>query len=140
MKYTKKEIEEALENVDENILHLNTKKNKSIKNDILQKLLLKGQELKEYHKKLKLYKFVDEIPDFTFGRHIRWFNLNNKELYLTNGGCICDIQVLEDGINIVVKNYKKRFFNISMNDCIIFQKLTDDEILLMSVLDYIEKN
>lgn len=140
MKYKKEDIQHAIENVDEDVFNLNNKKNKSIKNDILQKLHIPSRLLKEYHKKLKEYKFVDEIPDITLGRHIRWFNLNNRELTLTNGGCVCDIDVSDVGINIIIKNYRNRFFRISMNHCIIFQKLSYDEIVFMSILDYIEKN
>jgi len=56
----------ALDN-DENekMLHLTSEKIMSQKNDILQKMQIKGQELKNYHKKLKNYRLVETIDDIT---------------------------------------------------------------------------
>ena len=57
-------ILKALENEDnENILQLDHEKISKMKNDILQKLGLSRDKLKQYHKSLKNYRFIDELPD-----------------------------------------------------------------------------
>lgn len=96
---------------------------------------------KEYQKiinNLKHYQFVDELPDMKYGSYIRWINLTNVEnIKLTNGGIVYEIKVGEKGIIIVCKNNMNRFFQLNMNEALIFRKLTNQELILLSALDYI---
>ena len=131
----------ALDNeTNESIMDLTTSKIKTIKNNILQKLQLNREELKKLHTKLKYYKYVDELHDIQYGAYIRWVPLKNPEkIYLTNGGLICDIKILDEGVHIICKNNMNRFFQIKLDENLIFQKLTDQERTILSVLDHLEK-
>lgn len=123
-----------------NLLHLSSSKIKSLKNNILQKLYLTREELLNYHKVLKDYKYVDELDEINIGSYIRWFNLKKMDnIKLTNGGIIVDIQPGIDDITIVCKNNINKFFSLSLNKCIIFQKLNYQEQLLIKIVDYIQK-
>ena len=115
----------ALENENNaSIIELTSSQIKSTKNDILQKLNLSREELKELHKKLKNYRYVDDIKDINYGCYIRWINLlDPSNLKLTNGGIICDILVLEEGIHVVCKNNRNMLFQLIMDECLIFQKI-----------------
>ena len=128
----------ALDN-DDNIglLKLDFRKMKTIKNDILQKLQPSKEELKKLHKQLDEYRYVDELPDIKYGAYIRWISLRKPNIKLTNGGIICDILVKDDGIHIVCRNNMHRFFQIRMSECIIFQKLSDQAKVLLSVMGYL---
>jgi hypothetical protein len=122
------------------IENLSTMKIKTIKNDCLQQLQLPRDKLKELHAKLKEYRFVDDLTNIQYGRYIRWINLKNPEnLYLTTGGVIIDIQLLEDGIYVLCKNFRNKRMKIKIDECFIFQKLTDQEKMILSALDYLEK-
>jgi len=122
------------------IENLSTRKIKTIKNDCLQQLQLPRDKLKELHAKLKEYRFVDDLTNIQYGRYIRWINLKNPEnLYLTTGGVIIDIQLLEDGIYVLCKNFRNNRMKIKIDECFIFQKLTDQEKMILSALDYLEK-
>jgi hypothetical protein len=122
------------------IENLSTRKIKAIKNDYLQKLQLSREKLKEYHNKLKEYRFVDDLTNIQYGRYIRWISLKNPEkLCLTTGGVIIDIQLLEDGIYILCKNFRNKRMKIKIDECFIFQKLTDQEKTIIAALDYLEK-
>ena len=122
------------------IENLSTRKIKAIKNDCLQQLQLPRDILKELHKKLKEYRFVDDLTNIQYGRYIRWINLKNPEnLSLTTGGVIIDIQLLEDCIYVLCKNFRNKRFKIKIDECFIFQKLTDQEKMILSALDYLEK-
>ena len=122
------------------IENLSTRKIKAIKNDYLQQLQLSRDELKDYHKKLKEYRFVDDLTNIQYGRYIRWISLKNPEkLCLTTGGVIIDIQLLEDGIYILCKNFRNKRMKIKIDECFIFQKLTDQEKTIIAALDYLEK-
>ena len=122
------------------IENLSTRKIKSLKNDYLQQLQLSRDDLKNYHSKLKEYRFVDDLTNIQYGRYIRWISLKNPEkLCLTTGGVIIDIQLLEDGIYILCKNFRNKRMKIKIDECFIFQKLTDQEKTIISALDYLEK-
>ena len=134
---------EALED-DENkcLLNLTTSKIKSIKNNVLQQLSLDREDLIILHDKLQEYRYVDEIPDVKYGCYIRWIRLKNPdEIKLTNGGVVIDVSVMNDDIYLTCKNNRNRMFKLKMSENIIFQKLTEQEKILLSVLDYVnDKN
>jgi hypothetical protein len=122
------------------IENMTTQKIKTIKNDCLQQLQLSRDKLKDFHLKLKHYRFVDDLTNIQYGRYIRWINLKNHEnLCLTNGGVIIEIQLQEDGIYVLCKNFMNKRFKIKIDECFIFQKLTDQEKTILSALDYLEK-
>lgn len=130
---------QALED-DENkcLLNLTTSKIKSIKNNVLQQLSLDREDLIILHDKLQEYRYVDEIPDVKYGCYIRWIRLKNPdEIKLTNGGVIIDVSVMNDDIYLTCKNNRNRMFKLKMSENIIFQKLTEQEKILLSVLDYV---
>ncbi len=122
------------------LIHYTNKKIKAIKNDYLQKLQLSREELKDYHDKLKNYRYVDDLSDILYGRYIRWVNLKNPDnLKLTKGGIIIEIKILENGIHVVCKNARNQRFQIKIDECLIFQKLTQQEQILLSALDYLQE-
>lgn len=131
----------ALDNEDnESIINLTTRKIQKTKNDMLQQLQLPRQDLKTLHKKLKYYRYVDELPDLNYGCYIRWIPLKDPEhIRLTNGGIICEIKILKNGIHVVCKNNMHRLMQLKFDECFIFQKLTDQERVLLNVMDHLEK-
>ena len=99
------DIYDALDNDEnESIMKLTSSKIKQYKNDILQKLQLKGKDLKEIHKKLKEYRYCENLDDIQFGAYIRWISLKNPDnIKLTNGGIICDIKSHDDHAIFLLK-------------------------------------
>lgn len=136
-----RELENIIKDIDENKLEdLTSSKIKEYKNNILQKMGLEGSMVKKYHKILKDYKYVDEIDELIIGRYIRWFNLNdldNHKLY--NGLILTNIEYKNQTIVLICKNFRNQFFNIKMNESLIFQKMTYKEQLLIQILDQIEE-
>ena len=124
----------SLDNENNNsIANLTSQKIKSIKNDSLQQLQLPRETLKMYHIKLKEYRYVDDLTDIKDGRYIRWINLTDPtKIYLTTGGIIIDIKICEGGI-------RNRKFQIKIDECLIFQKLSDQEKIILSALDHLCK-
>ena len=55
------------------------------------------------------------------------------------GGIVCDIQVTDNGINIKCKNIYNRFYQFKMDECLVFQKLTAQENVLISALNHLSK-
>lgn len=119
------------------LMDLDTAKIHKIKNDMLQKLQLPREKLKKMNKQLKQYRFIDEIPDIKYGAYVRWIRLTDPQLKLTKGGLICDIKIVKDDVLIVCRNTTGRFFQFKLNECLAFQKITDQEQVLLSALDYL---
>ena len=53
------------------------------------------------------------------------------------GGVLCEIKV-EDNINLVFKNFMNRYFQINMEENLLFQKLSDQERVILYALDHLE--
>ena len=131
----------ALDNDNnEGIVDLNMATIAKNKNDISQKLRLPRNELVALQKKLKLYRYIDDLKDIRFGGYIRWISLKNPEIIkLTNGGIVCDIKEINDDIHIKCKNRMNMIFQTKLSEGIIFQKLNDQEQVILNALKYLEK-
>ena len=131
----------ALENENnESLLDLNKEKISTMKNDILQKLNIKNDKLKLFHKKLKLYRYVDNVEDINYGSFIRWISLKTpNDIKLTNGGIVCDMKKKDESIYIICKNSLNRFFTLTLEENIIFQKLSNQEEVILSAMNYLNK-
>ena len=138
---TKNQIIKALDNNDnKSLLELDNSKIKTIKNDVLQQLPLNRDELKSMHSKLKQYRYVDDLKDIKFGSYIRWINLEkDTNIKLTNGGIIIHAKLVNNGVHLVIKTNLNRLFEIKMDSCLIFQKINDQESIILSVMDYLNK-
>ena len=132
-------LEKAFNN-EENapLLDLTYNKIDNMKKDMLKKINLDKKTSNNFLKKLKDYRYIDELPDIKYGAYIRWISLKNPEIIkLTNGGIIMEIKIETDGIIIVCKNNLNRFFQLNMNENLIFQKINQEEMVLLSALDYL---
>ena len=131
---------------------LDYKKINQAKNDILQQLQLSRDSLKTMHKQLKAYRYIDSMEEVRYGSYIRWIKLNNPEdIKLTNGGIVVDIKVFKyedieddednniDEVHLVCRNRMNRLFQIKLNENIVFQKLNDQEQVLLSAMEYLNK-
>lgn len=131
----------ALENVENSsIMELNSSKIKTLKNNILQNLQLDRETLKSYHKKLKKYRYCSDLSDLQFGNYIRWISLKNPEnIKLTNGAFFTDYIFNNGSVKITCKNARNQIFHVKFDEIIIFQKLNNQEDVILSVLDYLKK-
>jgi hypothetical protein len=129
----------ALENeTNSSIMNLTSAKIKEHKNNILQKLQLGKSDLKKMHKKLSEYRYCTDMSDLQYGYYIRWVPLKDPEnLYLTNGGIMCDMKIVNNQIQIFCKNFRNRFFQFKFDEAVIFQKISSQEKVILSVLDYL---
>ena len=134
-------LKKALDNEkNEVILKLDTEKVMKAKNDILEQLNFTKKDLKLIQKKLKNYRFIDDIKELHYGSYIRWISLKTPDnIRLTNGGIVCDMKEVNDDIRIVCKNNMNRLFQLKMSENIIFQKVSDQERILLHVMDYLHK-
>ena len=133
------ELLSALDNDEHNnLLNTSFEKIAKDKNDILQQLRFAKDKLKIYHTKLKDYRYIDELNDLKYGQYVRWINIKNPEnLKLTNGGIFLEVKLLDTGTHMIIKNNMNRIFQINMDQCVIFQKLSDQERIILLALKYL---
>lgn len=80
---------------------------------------------------LTKYKIVHEIDKLRYGSYIRWINKFDQKLY--KGMIVCDIVIGDDGINIKGKTFTNQFLTIKIDDCIIFQKMSKQEVIIQKI-------
>jgi hypothetical protein len=125
---------------NENLLDFTTRKIKLMNENILKELQLPKQIFQDYLNKLENYKYVDEINDLKYGSFIRWIPINDpNNLVLKKGALVCEIKIRDTGIFISCKTFPNKYFQIKMDECLIFQLLSEEERVLLSALDHISK-
>jgi len=127
---------------NESLFNFTIEKIREMTLKILKELHLPKKETLDFFNKLRDYKYVDEMNDLKYGTFVRWIPIENPEnIYLTKGAIFCEMKIVDDGVFCVCKNFgfPARHFQISMDKNLIFQKLTEQEMVLLSALSYISK-
>ena len=127
---------------NEDLLNFTTEKIREMTLQILGELHLTKEETMKLFKKLENYKYVDEMNDLKHGSFIRWIPIEEpNNIYLTQGAIFCEMKITENGVFCVCKNhgFNIKHFQISMDKNLIFQKLTEQEQVLLSALDHLAK-
>ena len=110
--------------------------------NILKELHLPRKETLELLDKIKDYKYVDEMNELKYGTHIRWIPIEDpNNIKLKTGAIFCEMKIKEEGVYCICKNYgcNFRYFQLSFDKNLIFQKLTNQEMVLLSALDHLSK-
>ena len=131
----------ALDNESNNsIMKLSFDKIKEYKEKILSDMMLSKSLKTNILKKIKNFRYCGEMPELSEGRYIRWISLNKPDnIKLTRGAYILDIEILPKGIYILCKGVVGNIFRIKFDECIIFQKITNQEFILLNVLKHLDK-
>jgi len=127
---------------NETLLNFTTKSIREMTLKILKELQLSKKETIDIWNKLKDYKYVDEMNDLKYGTFIRWIPIEDPDnIYLTKGALFCEMKIMDNGVFCVCKSfgYSARHFQIAMDKNLIFQKLTEQELILLSALDHLSK-
>lgn len=124
---------------NESILNMTSSKIKNNKKFIFDELPINIKYRNELKKKLKNYRYIDEIDELHIGTYIRWIKVKDteNELKLTNGGILLDV-LFENNIYLQLKNNLNKIFKINFNENLIFQKLTNQEIIILYAIDNID--
>ena len=127
---------------NDTLFNFTTDKIREMTLNILKELELPKKETIDIYNKLKDYKYVDEMNDLKYGTYVRWIPIEDPtNIHLTKGALFCEMKITDDGVFCICKNYgySKRHFRIAMDKNLIFQKLTEQELVLLSALDHLSK-
>ena len=148
----KMNIEDVLHSFDNDrnlsISKLTYDKINNMKYNMLERLGMNDNELESMLHKLADYRYVEELQDIQHGAFIRYIPLtskskngdNNSDIILKNGGFICDIKILGSGVHLLCRNHFRKIFQLKLDEVLIFQKLSNQEEIILSVFDYLSKN
>jgi hypothetical protein len=143
MSFDEEYLLKALDNdSNQSIMELTRPQIKTTKNNILQNLQLSREDLKTMHTKLANYRYIDNINDLNYGSYVRWINIKNikntDDIYLNTGAFVNEIKVEDDNIivNCHFKYIKKKF---KFDECLVFQKLSDQEQVILDVMAHLKK-
>jgi hypothetical protein len=105
---------------------------------ILKELPITKEKVFEYSDKLKNYIYIDELDDLRSGTYVRWIMIPNEEnniIELKPPVLYCNTKITDKGLVIVCKNFRNMFFQIKLDECILFRKITDQENILLNAMD-----
>ena len=123
---------------NESLMGLTTQKINELNLKVINELQLSKKEALNILRKLNGYKYADEMDDLKYGTYIRWIKLDNPDdLSLTQGAIFTDIKITDQGVNLICKNfgYGNKRFTIKMDECLIFQKFTNEEKIMMEMIE-----
>jgi hypothetical protein len=128
---------------NENMDYINEKTMNDILNEIyeaLKDLNINETQQNNLYSKLAGYRFIENVYELHKGKHIRWIRFNNPEK-ITNGAIVAEIKFRDNGTHVLCKTIQNKIFQIKYDDCLIFQKLTTGEQLILMAYEYaISKN
>ena len=135
---TEKLIKALDEKNNEILLNYTTQKMKEMNLQILKELMLPKDTLMNYMNQLSGFMYIDEINELKIGSFVRWIPMKNPDdLPLKKSAIVCDIKITDTGIVIVLKNFTQSYFQIKMDECLVFQKLSEQQQVLLSALDHL---
>ncbi len=136
-----KALEKALENENNaSVSTLTTRKIGTEKMRQLMQLRLNPEVVDDYFYKLRDYRHVDDLNGITHGAYIRWIDLKNPaRLTLARGAIICDIKIGQKGVQLLCKTHPHpAMFHVVMDEVVIFQRLSQQERVILSAMDYLD--
>jgi hypothetical protein len=88
------------------------------------------------------YILVENVDHLRAGAFLRWITLTQhseeeEDLYLNRGATLCEIKSSASGIHLILKTFTGRRFQIDFGECIVFQKLTSQQRVILNALDHI---
>jgi len=134
----------AAENEDNaHMLELTMESVIAAKMGILNDLSLDDDEKNSIMEKLKGYVYIDEIHEVRSGTYVRWLNMEYDDdtaivvTSLAKGGIFCDIRFSDYGAVMRCKTFRNQYYEVKLDNVILFRKLTPQEQVLMCALTYL---
>lgn len=123
------------------IANLTLKKIAARRHEILSSLNLTPEKMEEFERKLVMYRVIESPDDLKHNQLIRWIPMRSLETrpYLTLGGTLFRVREnLDEGVHVVtIRNVKRFVFNIKFEVNVVFQRLSQDEMLILRAVEYV---
>jgi hypothetical protein len=114
------------------------------RHEIFASMNLTPEKLAEFERKLHMYRVIENPHDLKHNQLIRWIPLRSLEArpYVTLGGTLFRVREnIEDKMHIVtIRNIKRFVFNIRFEMNVVFQRLSNEELMILRVAEYVENH
>jgi len=124
------------------IVNMTLQKIANRRQEVLSSMNLTPEKYAEFERKLQMYRVVETPDELKHNQLIRWIPLRSLETrpYLTIGGCLFRVKYNEEEcLHIVtIRNVKKFVFNIKFELNAVFQRLSQEELLILRAVEYVE--
>jgi len=124
------------------IANMTLKKITSRRHEILSSLNLTTEKMEEFERKLHMYRVIEDPWDLKHNQLIRWIPLRSLETrpYVTLGGTLFRVREnVEEKVHIVtIRNIKKFVYNIRFELNVVFQRLSQEELMILRAVEYVE--
>ncbi len=123
------------------IANTTLKKISARRHGILSSLNLTPEKMNEFERKLHMYRVIENPWDLKHNQLIRWIPLRSLETrpYITLGGTLFRVREnVEEKIHIVtIRNIKRFVFNIRFELNVVFQRLSQEELMILRAVEYV---
>jgi len=124
------------------IANLTLKKIAARRHEILSSMNLTPEKMAEFERKLPMYRVIENPYDLKHNQLIRWIPLRSLETrpYITLGGTLFRVRENpEEGVHVVtIRNVKRFVFNIKFELNVVFQRLSQEELLILRAVEYVD--
>ena len=124
------------------IANLTLKKIAARRHEILSSLNLTPEKMAEFERKLVMYRVIESPYDLKHNQLIRWIPMRSLETrpYVTLGGTLFRVREnVEEGVHVVtIRNVKRFVFNIKFEVNVVFQRLSQEEMLILRAVEYVD--
>jgi len=107
--------------------------------NILKELPINKENQQTMFESLQNYRYIDNLNDLRDGSYIRWIHVTTKDedLLLNKGAIFCNVNITDKGAGIVCKSMlnRKYFILTPIDEYIIFQKLSNQEIVILNAIE-----
>jgi hypothetical protein len=112
------------------------------RHEIFSSLNLTTEKMEEFERKLHMYRVIENPWDLKHNQLIRWIPLRSLETrpYVTLGGTLFRVRENpEEKLHIVtIRNVKKFVYNIRFELNVVFQRLSQEELMILRAVEYVE--
>jgi hypothetical protein len=102
-----------------------------------------SDELITMYDKLAVYSLCASVQDIIEGRYVRWLELGKLAeglCVLAKGGLCCGFSECKSGPGLLLRNFRGGLYTRPLCDILVFQQMSDDELLVSKALDYLAQS
>jgi hypothetical protein len=112
------------------------------RHEIFSSLNLTTEKMEEFERKLHMYRVIENPWDLKHNQLIRWIPLRSLETrpYVTLGGTLFRVRENpEEKLHIMtIRNVKKFVYNVRFELNVVFQRLSQEELMILRAVEYVE--
>ena len=131
------DVDELLSKVENaNYLENKTIRTIAVENhDAISELNITEELLQKFCDKLTGYRHVDKICDLLLGRMVALIKRQNPTKII-GYSTVVRIDITDNGVYFLLITYDRKFLRFKFDDCVVFQKLTTEEQLVLMSYEY----